>query len=121
MATEKLCEQCCEDELFTEVVEDEEAEMEFDDAEEEIDATDELETPITVGTIARLIALLVVLVNMILEMCGKTPLNLDESTIYELCSIIATVVVAFVSFWKNNSFTKQARKADLIKNGVVQE
>ena len=98
---------------------EEEVELEFDDAEEEIDATDELVTPINPSTIARCVVLLLVLINQVLVVCGKTPFNLDESAVYDFISMSLTGIMSLWTAWKNNSFTKKARKADLVKNGVI--
>lgn len=84
----------------------------------EYDAAEELETGISASTIVRTIALLIVLLNQVLVMAGKVPLALDEETIYTVCSGIATIGVSIWTWWKNNSFTKKAREADLVKNGV---
>lgn len=101
-----------------EAVDAEDIEMDFDDAEDEIDATEELDTPISAGTIARTISQLIVFINLILGFCGKTPLDIDESVIYTVCTGVATIGVGVWTWWKNNSFSKKARTADLVKNGV---
>ena len=104
-------------EVLDEVTE-EELEMDFDDSEEEIDAADEMKTSVSAGTIARTISQGIVFLNLILGLCGKTPLDIDESVIYTTCTGIATIGVGIWTWWKNNSFTKKARNADLVKNGV---
>lgn len=102
-----------------EMMNEDETELEFDDAEEEIDARDELETPINPSTIARCVVLLLVLINQVLVVCGKTPFDLDESAVYDFISMALTGIMSLWTAWKNNSFTKKARKADLVKNGVI--
>ena len=64
-------------------------------------------------TIARTIFLAITLMNSILLQLGKTPLDLDENTIYVACSVIAQIISAVLALWKNNSFTKEAIDADI--------
>lgn len=89
-----------------------------DGEEVEIDAVEELETGVSRNTIARTIWAGIVLLNSVLLMLGKTPLGLDENVIYEIVSGLAAVVATVQVWWKNNSFTKQAREADLVKDGI---
>lgn len=63
-------------------------------------------------TIARTIVLMLTLVNLVLGLLGKTALDIDESVIYDACSVGAVILAAAVSWWKNNSFTQAALKAD---------
>lgn len=63
-------------------------------------------------TIARTIVAAIALLNSIMLMIGKAPLDLDENTIYIVCSGIATVVTTIWVWWKNNSITKEAIVAD---------
>ena len=93
-------------------------ELEDDGDKVEYDATEELKTPVSVGTIARTISQGIVFLNLILGLCGKTPLDIDENVIYTVCTGIATVGVGIWTWWKNNNFTKQARQAQLVKDGV---
>lgn len=70
---------------------------------------------ISAGTIARTVCLFIALANQIMVMCGITPIQLDDNTVYEFVSVLFTVVTALVAWWKNNSFTVQAREADVYK------
>lgn len=63
-------------------------------------------------TIARTIIALVALVNAVMLMLGKAPLDLDENTIYVTVSGIATILTTLWVWWKNNSVTKEAIMAD---------
>ena len=62
--------------------------------------------------IVRLVVLAVLLLNQTLIVMGWNPLPFSEDEIYEGVSSVATVVVAIVAWWKNNSVTKEAQKAD---------
>ena len=63
-------------------------------------------------TLARTIFLALTLINLILSAFGKVPLQLEESFIYEVCSLAAVLIASIAAWWKNNSFTKAAIKAD---------
>ena len=63
-------------------------------------------------TLARTIFLALTLINLILSAFGKVPLQLEESFIYEVCSLAAVLLASIAAWWKNNSFTKAAIKAD---------
>ncbi|MCQ4637012.1 phage holin [Anaerovorax odorimutans] len=94
--------------------------LNFEDLDEieEVDATVGLETGVSGQTIARTIVTFLALLNAVLAITGKTPLDLDENTIYLICTGIASVATTIWSWWKNNSFTRRARTADLVKDGV---
>ena len=76
---------------------------------------------ITAGTIARTIVLILVLGNQILAMFGKQVLNIAEDDIYQVVSIVFTIGASVWSWWKNNSFTQIAIKADEYKNELQNE
>lgn len=67
---------------------------------------------ISKGTIARTIMLVLVLVNMVLQHFGLDIIKVDESQILTLVEILIELAVIIVTFWKNNSFTEKAIKAD---------
>ena len=67
---------------------------------------------ITAGTIARTIVLLLALANQVLAMCGKQILNIADDDIYQVVSIVFTIGASVWSWWKNNSFSYEAIKAD---------
>lgn len=64
------------------------------------------------STIVRTVALLLVLVNLILKAFGVNLIPIDESKIYTIVELLIEVAVIAVTFWKNNSFTEKAIKAD---------
>lgn len=69
---------------------------------------------ISKGTIIRTIALAVVLLNMVLKALGKPLIDYDEGTVMYWLEYGIEIAVILVTFWKNNSFSPAAIKADEI-------
>lgn len=67
---------------------------------------------ISKGTIVRLICILFVIINLFLKAIGKPVIDIDEGTILAVVESLITIAVVVVSFWKNNSFSSAAIKAD---------
>lgn len=67
---------------------------------------------ISKGTIVRTIMLVIVIINIILKQMGHDIINVEESQVLTLVETLIEVAVIAVSFWKNNSFTEKAIKAD---------
>lgn len=67
---------------------------------------------ISKGTIVRLISVLFVIVNLILKAVGKPVIDIDEGSILAVVEAVITIAVVAVAFWKNNSFSPAAIKAD---------
>lgn len=63
-------------------------------------------------TVARTIILALCLTNQMLAVFGKEKITFVENDIYQVCSLIATLASSLISWWKNNSFTKEAIEAD---------
>lgn len=63
-------------------------------------------------TIARTICLIITLINQALAIAGKEKIPITENQIYQTVSLIATVGISLWNWWKNNSFTPAAIKAD---------
>ena len=63
-------------------------------------------------TIARTVVLFLALANQVMVALGWSPIELEEDSVYTLVSTVATLVTAIWAWWKNNSFTKAALKAD---------
>ena len=61
---------------------------------------------ISAATLARTAALALALTNQVLSACGKPMLPIESATVEQL------VTAALVNWWKNNSFTPEAIKAD---------
>ncbi|MGN1317611.1 MAG: phage holin [Lachnospirales bacterium] len=64
------------------------------------------------STIIRTIILIIALINQIIVCLGYNPLPFDDADITNIVSVIVTVLASLWSWWKNNSFTKEAIKAD---------
>lgn len=84
-----------------------------------------MNTKIQPDTIARTIVLALALLNQMLAIFGKGTIQIAENDIYQVVSIIWTIVSAVVAWWYNNSFTKHAIRADdylaSLKNGSQEE
>lgn len=63
-------------------------------------------------TIIRTVLLALALLNQILLALGKNPLPFSQDELYGIFSAIATTAGALWAWWKNNSFTKNALRAD---------
>mgnify|MGYP001157708543 FL=1 len=67
---------------------------------------------ISAATLARTAALALALTNQVLSACGKPVLPIESATVEQLVTTGLTVTAALVGWWKNNSFTPEAIKAD---------
>jgi SPP1 family holin len=56
--------------------------------------------------------LFIVLINLGLKAFGIDVISVDESLIASIVEMLIEVAVIVVAFWKNNSFTPKAIKAD---------
>ena len=72
-------------------------------------------------TIIRTICLVIVLLNHLLIVFGKERLPFTDDEIYKAVSDIVLAVVAIWNWWKNNSFTQPAIKADIYLEQLRQE
>lgn len=63
-------------------------------------------------TIVRTVVLFVALLNTVLNACGKNPLPFSDDEVYAGVSAVVATVAAVWAWWKNNSFTSAAVKAD---------
>ena len=72
---------------------------------------------ISKGTIVRTIMLIIVIINLVLKQLGHDLINVSESEILSVVEMLIELAVIVVSFWKNNSYTQNAIKADeFLKN-----
>lgn len=65
------------------------------------------------GTIARTIILFLALLNQVLGIFGVQAIPIEDEQVNLLISTGWTVVAAIAAWWKNNSFTQAAIKADI--------
>ena len=66
-------------------------------------------------TIARTFVLALALINQVLAIVGKDALPFTEDNVYQICTLIATLITSGIAWWKNNSFTQAAIEADELK------
>ena len=75
------------------------------------------------GTIARIVALIVALINQFLVLFGQAALPFTSELVYQIASYAVTVIVVVANAWYNNDFTVLARVAgslfDAMKDGKV--
>lgn len=67
---------------------------------------------IKASTIARTAVLALALTNQILSVAGKSPLPIDSATLEPWVTTGLTTAAAVWAWWKNNSFTPEAIRAD---------
>ena len=67
---------------------------------------------ITKGTIIRTILLVLVIVNFALERMGIDIIPVSESGVAMFVETAIEIAVIAVAWWKNNSFSEKAIKAD---------
>lgn len=71
---------------------------------------------VTKSTIIRTVVLVIALINQVLTSLGYPILPFTDEQVTELISLVFTIGASAWAWWKNNSFTKHAIKADEIKN-----
>ena len=67
---------------------------------------------ISAGTLTRTAVLGLALTNQLLSAAGKPLLPIDNAQLEQMISTGFTTVSALVTWWFNNSFTKEAIQAD---------
>ncbi|MFR3685200.1 MAG: phage holin [Enterococcus sp.] len=67
---------------------------------------------IDAGTLSRTIVLFIALLNQIFAISGIAVLDINENDVYQIVSLIFTIGSAVIAWWKNNSFSIEAIKAD---------
>ena len=70
------------------------------------------EPTISAGTVARTAVLLLALTNQVMSALGKPVLPIESETVEQLVTAGITSIAALIAWWKNNSFTTEAIKAD---------
>lgn len=69
---------------------------------------------ISKGTWIRTAVLFLALINHFLTVLGKAPLPFDDVMVEQFVAFGFDAVAGIIAWWKNNSFTKKARKADAV-------
>lgn len=72
-------------------------------------------------TIVRTIILIVALINQALTVAGKSLLPITDDQITEVITLAITIGASLWAWWKNNSFTQPAIKADEILKDLKRE
>lgn len=72
-------------------------------------------------TIIRTIVLVLALVNQVLVMLGKGVIPITDEQVEALVSIVFTIAASLWAWWKNNSFTQPAIKADVYLDELRRE
>ncbi len=73
---------------------------------------------VSAGTVARTVILVLALINQVLTVTGHPIIPIQNETIEMLVTNLFTIGAAIWSWWKNNSFTQAALKADLVKDDL---
>lgn len=73
---------------------------------------------VTVSTMIRTVCLVLALVNQGLAIAGLSPLPIEDETVSQVISLVATVIASLMAWWKNNSFTQKAIAADKTFKGA---
>ena len=63
-------------------------------------------------TIIRLVILVLALVNQILTSTGHQVLPIDNEMATQIITLLFTAIASIIAYWKNNSWTKEAKQAD---------
>ena len=72
-------------------------------------------------TVIRTVLLALALVNQVLAALDLAPLPVSESGVYDFLSLGFTAAASVWAWWKNNSFTRAARKADEVLEELKKE
>ena len=70
------------------------------------------------GTITRTVLLILAIVNNLLALWNKSPLPIEDETVKEVISFLFMTGTALCAWWKNNSFTEAALKADVVLKNI---
>ncbi len=67
---------------------------------------------VTKGTVVRTILTAVILVNTALKAIGRPLINIDEGSLASGIECLVNIGIIGIGFWKNNSFSDEAKNAD---------
>ena len=74
---------------------------------------------VPVATWARSACLILAFINQAWAMFGKSALPILEDDLYQLVTLLATILVGAWNWWENNSFTKEALEADKVLEAAI--
>lgn len=78
-------------------------------------------TNVKTETIVRTVILIVALINQGLTISGHSLLPITDEQITEIITLAITIGASLWAWWKNNSFTKNAIKADEVLKELKKE
>lgn len=67
---------------------------------------------VSASTLARTAVLALALTNQVLSATGHSVLPIESEQVESLVTVSFTVAASLASWWRNNSFTKEAVEAD---------
>ncbi len=67
---------------------------------------------VSAATVARTVCFFLALANQILSVTGHTVLPISDEQVEALVTVGFTVITGVIAWWKNNSFTQEAIRAD---------
>lgn len=71
----------------------------------------------------RLLLQIFVYINQVVLVLGQTPLS--DNQVYQIVSLVLTILITMLTYWKNNDWTGMAKTAgkvlDVLKDGEVTE
>ena len=73
------------------------------------------------ATLIRTALLILAILNNLLAVFGKSPLPIEDETVEEVISFLFTTGTALAAWWKNNSFSNAALKADAVLRQLKEE
>jgi len=89
-----------------------------DDEEKDVETT--IYIPTSTGTVIRTVSMMIV---SIITLCNGfgiiNPANADVDSIYNLIFSVVSVIIFIVCWWKNNSFSDAAKKADIMMKQMM--
>ena len=68
---------------------------------------------VSAGTIIRTICLVLALLNQILSAMGKQVIPIEDKQVEALVTVLFTIGASLWAWWKNNSWTQAALRADV--------
>ena len=72
-------------------------------------------------TIVRTIMTVLVVLNLVLKAFGIQVINVEENTVFSLVEALVSVGTIVSSWWYNNSFTENAKRADEFFKSLKEE